>query len=201
MDAVAYFLVYVSCTLLKKVKFVEGEKTIFEFITSVAGGAAEELLECFIQKLFPNGSWLVTKKMKKKRRFFEELLEQLNNYKTSEELLEFFNSKSIGLPTKLSNKFNNLWETVEGDTAQFFEGIEHLTKEEAEKKIQAYIDAIKKIVAEAYKIVDKKQTESLNVRMEDVVKDIFKVEWKDVPVPAQELFKTIKCLFVCLYRH
>ena len=72
MEIIGYFVIFISCTLLKRVNLIENQ-TIVDFIASTSGGAIEEMMESVVQWIFPNGSFFFTRNMKAKQRLIEKL--------------------------------------------------------------------------------------------------------------------------------
>lgn len=189
MEVIGYFVIYVSCLLLKKVNLVNNQ-TITEFISSTAGGAVEEMMESVVQWIFPNGSFFFTKRMKESKKITEEVWDYILKLTPEEraDLVNFING--LDFSKMKIPEFKNITELVEGDLAKFFEGVERSGDYVGRQKIKAFTNTIKTALSKAYERIDKEQNEKLyDTTIDCIVKDLFDVDWNSIPKSVREMFK------------
>ena len=190
MEFIGYIVVYVSCTLLKKVNLIGGKTTISEFVSSTAGGAVEEMMESIVQWIFPDGSFFFSRNMKAKRRLAEKLQEYIVNLTPRErsEIENFLNRLDL---SKVSiPELKSLSKLIEGDFSDYLKGIGSSGKRAADKEIKAFRNAVKSALTSSYKRIDDEQNKSLYDNSIDIiVKDLFGVDWNSIPVSVQNMFK------------
>lgn len=189
MEIIGYFVIFISCTLLKRVNLIENQ-TIVDFIASTSGGAIEEMMESVVQWIFPNGSFFFTRNMKAKQRLIEKLRDYFISLdpKQRKEISDFF--ADLDLSKVPIPELGQVIEIAEGDFYKFLDRLERMNPNAAHDELHKFGKKLKAALTNAYNRIDKDQNQALyDKSIDHIVKDLFGVEWNSLPLSVREMFK------------
>lgn len=189
MEIIGYIVIFISCTLLKKVNLIDN-KTVVDFISSTSGGAIEEMMESVVQWIFPNGSFFFTRNMKAKQRLSEKLRDYFISLdpKQRQELSDFF--ADLDLSKVPIPELGQVIELAEGDVYDFFDRLERMSPNAARDELRKFGKKLRAALTKAYNRIDKEQNQALYDKSIDrIVNDLFGVEWNSLPLSVREMFK------------
>ncbi len=189
MEIIGYIVIFLSCTLLKRVNLIENQ-TIVDFIASTSGGAIEEMMESVVQWIFPNGSFFFTRNMKARKRLSEKLRDYFISLdpKQRKEISDFF--ADLDLSKVPIPELGQVIEIAEGDFYKFLDRLERMNPNAAHDELHKFGKKLKAALTNAYNRIDKDQNQALyDKSIDHIVKDLFGVEWNSLPLSVREMFK------------
>lgn len=184
MELLGYFIVYSLCVCLRRPIAVD-------LVESIAGGAAEEMMESVVQATLSKLTSFHKDHKEKKlsKEFAEQLREYINGLPPTkkDEFNNFLNRLNLSsMPTEQSKKFKQLLESMVGsnidgrDDADIVEAIKRYNRD--------FWQAIKQMHAG----IDQLQDKNWNIDIETISLHLFGTEWREIPPSVQNFLKLIE---------